>query len=213
MQEEHAYDESGSAKAAVDAKEAQYGVQYGNPVVDLDHLNSEAYSKKFAALTDNDRVNTSICEVAKDILNRRNGTEFESMFLVNAEDGSVLAKVDENTVKYGICYTAEFATQLEACKQNGTPIIAIHNHPGGTPPSPDDFRKAFENGYAFGVVVGHNGQIYLYETPSKPVDAKEMESMDTNIDFFFRGGMDIDRAYGMAYRDHGLNYTIIETEE
>lgn len=113
--------------------------------------------------------------------------------------------------KGGISYTKEFEAALAESRNNGIPIIGLHNHPQGTPPSPDDFRKAFENGYEFGIVIGHNGQLYRYEAPKKGLSRDETAAMSRDIGMFVHGGMDIDRAFRTVYDSFEIEYTIIES--
>ena len=48
--------------------------------------------------------------------------------------------------------------------QNAAPgtIIAIHNHPGSSVPSIPDLKVCIQRGYKKGIIVCHNGKIYIY---------------------------------------------------
>lgn len=200
------------AKSKAAEKESQYGVRYGAVAVDvdLDYVDSNEYKKKFSKLTGNEKVNNSVHKTCEDILKHCDGTEHEDMYLINANDGSIFAKITDTAKNSGVVYTDEFEAKLRESKEKGIPIIGIHNHPQGTPPSPDDFRKAYDNGYAFGIIPGHNGQLYKYETPSKPV-SKELSAMiDRELGIALDGGVDVDRAFQTLYNAYGLVYTIIE---
>ena len=74
----------------------------------------------------------------------------------------------------------------------------------------DDFRKAFENKYAIGIVVGHNGQVYSYINRDSKISAKLANQIADDIEFLYRMGWDIDRASQVVYDEHGLKYTILE---
>ncbi len=195
---------------AVEESEKQWGVMYGNTDVDFDHVNSQEYKDKFSTLTDIPEVNESLYDTAKTILKHCDGTEHEDLYLINATDGAIFAKVTDSARKRGIVYTEEFIAKLAECAEHGIPVVSIHNHPQGTPPSPDDFRKAFENGYSFGIVSGHNGQLYRYETPTTALTKEITSAMDRDIGIFTAGGTDIDRAFAMVYNAYGLVYTIIK---
>lgn len=197
---------------AIAESEKQYGVPYGEKAINVDfgYINSESYQAKFSKLTDNENVNKALYNTSRDILKHTSGTEHEDLYLINAKDGSVFAKVTDTARKSGVVYTEEFEKKLKESAAKKIPIIGIHNHPQGTPPTVDDFRKAFDNGYAFGIIPGHNGQLYKYETPSKPISKELADSIATDIMLMTTGGTDIDRACQMVYDVFGLKYTIIE---
>lgn len=196
---------------AAEESESQWGVRYGSTDVDFDFISSEQYETKFANLSDNTEVNNAAYSVAKTVLRHCAGSEHEDMYLLNGSSGAVISKVTDTARKGGISYTDEFAAALLESKSANIPIIGLHNHPQGTPPSPDDFRKAFDNGYSFGIAVGHNGQLYRYETPTKALSREEAAAMSRDIGIFVDGGMDIDRAFKLVYDSFGLNYAIIES--
>ena len=178
--------------------------------MDFEYIKSTAYREKFSALTDNQAVNDAVYDTAEKILNHCTGTSHEDMYLINANDGTIFAKVTDTAKKSGIIYTDEFIKKIAESKEKGIPIIGIHNHPQGTPPSPDDFRKAYDNGYSFGVVIGNNGQLYRYETPKEEINKDLAQAMDRDIGIFLAGGMDVDRSFEMVYNPSGLKYTIVE---
>ena len=134
------------------------------------------------------------------------------MYLINAENGKIISKITDSKTKSGVVYTDEFINALQESKTNNIPIIAMHNHPQGTPPSSHDFRKAYENGYQYGVVCGHNGQIYVYSTPSTPISEEKADNLDFEIWQLTTGGVDVDRACKDVYNSNDLNYTIISEE-
>ena len=43
-------------------------------------------------------------------------------------------------------------------------LLTIHSHPNSFPPSLDDFNSACANGYGAGVVCGHNGDVFVYQS-------------------------------------------------
>ena len=198
-------------KAKDDESESQFGVIYGEGAinVDMDYIKSKQYKEKFLRLTDNETVNTALYNTVREILEHCDGSEHEDMYLINAIDGSIFASVTDTARKSGIRYTDEFIEKLAESKEKGIPVIGIHNHPQGTPPSPDDFRKAYDNGYVFGIIPGHNGQLYRYETPKEAIDKELSAAMDRDIGIFIEGGTDVDRAFEMVYNASGLIYTII----
>jgi uncharacterized protein with gpF-like domain len=196
---------------AVAESEKQFGVVYGKDAVDVnfDYINSKEYKKKFSQITDNQKANTSIYNVSKTILEHCDGTEHEDMYLLSM-DGKIISKVTDSVSRLGVNYTDDFKKALADIVENSTPVIAIHNHPHGTPPSSDDFRKAFENKYSIGVIIGHNGQVYMYSNNGVEMSMEQADQIADDIEFLYRMGWDIDRASQMVYDEHGMNYTIIE---
>lgn len=198
---------------ASEESERQWGIVYGNTDVDFKHINSKEYKDKFSAISDIPEVNESLYDISKAILKHCDGTEHEDLYLINASDGSVFAKVTDSARKSGVVYSEEFIAKLAERVERNISVVSIHNHPQGTPPSPDDFRKAYENGYSFGIVSGHNGQLYKYETPTSALTKEITAAMDRDIGLFTAGGIDIDRAFAMVYDAYGLVYTIIKGGE
>ena len=193
---------------AAEETERQFGVMYGKDAVDVDFdfINSKEYKDKFSKLTDNQKANEKVLDISKTMLKHCDGTEHEDMYLISME-GEIISKVTDSVSKLGINYSDEFKEALERIAENNTPVIALHNHPHGTPPSPDDFKKAFENKYNIGVAVGHNGQVYVYSNNSVKITLEMADKMAEDIEFLYRMGWDIDRASQMVYNDYGLIYT------
>lgn len=205
------YNKQKAKLAAISEKEKQYGIKYGEAAmkVDWDYINSQEYKNKFDKLTDNPKTNQSIYEVAKKALKHRDGTTYEDMYLLGL-DGNILSSVTDSSIERGVTYTDEFKEALKKSIKDSTPTIAIHNHPEGTPPSADDFRKAYENKYSLGVIAGHNGQIYIYNNSGVELTPQIAEEISEDIAFFYRSGYDIDNASKMVYNGNGLDYTIVE---
>lgn len=208
------YDRMGVVKSNNAVNEKQYGVMYGEKAIyaDMDYINSNEYKNLFSKISDNPQVNKTLYKSAVATIKNCSGTEYENMYLINAKSGKIISKITDSKTKSGVIYTDEFINALQESKINNVPIVAMHNHPQGTPPSAHDFRKAYENGYQYGVVCGHNGQIYVYSTPSTPISEEKADNLDFDIWQFTNGGVDVDRACEKVYNANGLNYTIISEE-
>ena len=191
--------------------EKQFGVPYGKGAVNVDfgYVESKGYKDKFSQITTSEKANAGVYNVARDMLAHCDGTEHEDIYLLSM-DGKVISSVTDSVSQLGINYTDDFKRALEDVAANGTQVIAVHNHPHGTPPSSDDFRKAFENKYATGIIVGHNGQVYVYSNNDIEISLAEADQIADDIEFLYRSGWDIDRASQAVYNEHGLSYTIIE---
>ncbi len=208
------YDRMSVVKSNKAVNERQYGVMYGENAIhaDMDYINSKEYKNLFSRISDNPQVNKTLHESAVATIKNCSGTEYENMYLINAENGKVISKITDSNIKKGIIYTDDFRKALHDSKTNGVPIIAMHNHPQGTPPSTDDFRKAYENGYQYGVVCGHNGQIYVYTAPTTPMSEETADNLAAEVQQLIFGGMDVDRACKIVYNDNNIDYTIISRE-
>lgn len=46
-------------------------------------------------------------------------------------------------------------------------MLIIHTHPSSFPPNIPDFNANFENGYNMGIVICHDGKVFLYSAEEK----------------------------------------------
>lgn len=191
-------------------REQEYGVPYGADAVnaDMDYINSEKFANKFKSVTDNSKVNQTLLECARAAIAHRNGTLFEDMYLINGITGEIMGEQLNSECEQGVFYNESINAALKKASAENIPIIALHSHPEGYPPSVEDFNKACENNYALGVVVGHNGQVYVYETPDFYVD--DVDGIQLDIFLSYGRGADVDRAYREAFGADGLEYHIVK---
>lgn len=204
-------DKSGDS-GIIEEKEVEYGVPYGEHSVDadMDYINSDDYASIFDNISDNPAVNRTLLECARKSIDHRNGTKFEDMYFIHAETGEVLAEQVEMTYPSGISYNDKIKALLKRSKEEDIPLVTIHNHPEGYPPSVDDLNKAYENGTVFGIAAGHNGQVYKYNNPGKKTE--EADSIHDVINLRCGGGTDPDRAYAEEFILYGLSYEVIKGE-
>lgn len=190
--------------------ENQYGFNYGEKAVDVDwdYIQSASYREKFNRLTDGEGVNNAIYDATMEILSHCDGTTHEDLYLFDF-NGNILSKVTDSVSSLGVNYTDDFKKALKDSIANNTRTIALHNHPEGTPPSADDFRKAYDNRYSMGIVSGHNGQLYVYSNDSIEISQELSAAMAEDIAYCYQNGIDIDRASEMVYNAYGLFYRIV----
>lgn len=189
-------------------REHAYGVRYEDAMeVDASLYRSREYSRKFNGISPRRRTDKKIRKAAKHALKRNSGKRTESMTLIDIFTGDSVT-VDCN-IEYGIVYNDK-VKKFIADRAGGEPrIAAVHNHPNGTPPSLDDFSKAAENNYAFGVIVGHNGQVYTYRNYGMIFSEEECVSVSDSIYLQTRYfGRDIDRVCTEIYKERGLSYEL-----
>lgn len=127
--------------------------------VDWQAVNSLAYHKKFASITDNETLNENLYKAAKEILNHRDGFLQEDMYLLEKESGKVVYKHTSSTDDQGVVYTKKMRSLV---KNNPGKYVTIHNHPQCRPPSLADIDSQKRNVYDAGVVVTHDGRVFVY---------------------------------------------------
>ena len=195
----------------IEEKEVEYGVPYGKYSVDadMDYINSDDYASIFNNISDNPAVNRTLLECARKSIDHRNGTKFEDMYFIHAETGEILAEQVEMSYPSGISYNDDIKALLKSSKEEGIPLVTIHNHPEGYPPSVDDLNKSYENGTVFGIAAGHNGQVYKYNNPGKKTE--EADIIHQNIALLCGdGAADPDRIYKEEFKIYGLSYEIVK---
>lgn len=176
-------------------KEQEYGVPYGADAVnaDMEYINSDNFARKFDNITENKAVNRALLECSRQAITHRNGTLYKDMYFINGNTGEIMASQLNTPAEQSINHNEGMRKAICDAKMRNIPVIALHTHPEGYPPSVDDFNSAFEHNYSLCVVVGHNGQVYSYKTPTVIVD--NIDIIQLNINFAYKAGADIDRVY------------------
>lgn len=198
----------------IEEREVEYGIRYGKNSInaDMNYINSDRYANKFSTITDNDSTNQTILNLSRKSIEHRTGTKIEDMYIIDARSGKILGYQTEMTEESGITYNESIRAALKRSKEENIPIIAIHNHPEGLPPSIDDLNKAFDNDYQAGIACGHNGQVYVYKKPLIRIPNEELfhNEIAYNVEIL---GFDVDRAYRECYNILGLTYEIMPEGE
>lgn len=138
-----------------------------NTQINRSIINSNNYRRKFDKATDNADVNKSLYDCAKEILDLRSGTRYESMRWIDGETGIIIAEFDrmgndpdltgkEHELK------SEYGANVLHKLIGHNNIVVIHNHPNSSAPSSNDFNSAYNHGYKTGFVVTHDGRLYKY---------------------------------------------------
>ncbi|MBP3753584.1 MAG: hypothetical protein J6I66_01860 [Lachnospiraceae bacterium] len=141
-------------------------------IVNMNVLDAPGYVEKFQNITGNEEVDNKIYEYAKKILEHRNGTDYEDLYLIDGITGSPIYQLSTSDVPHGVRYNEEIETAILQAHNDKKEIIAIHNHPNGLPPTMDDGVSAYDHGYSKGVVIGHNLEVFTY-TPTDASYTKE----------------------------------------
>lgn len=168
-------------------------------------LDAKGYVDKFDGITGKKDVDEAIYKSAIEILEHRQGTPFEDLHLINAETGEVIHKLTTCDKKNMVVYDDETKEAIKEAHEKGIKILAIHNHPGGLPPTLDDGASAFINDYMSGVAVGHNFEVYVYSAADAYYDIEDCDyiheeitnTIKYSIDFEEDVWYDVLRIFGM----------------
>ena len=106
-------------------------------------------------------------QLAKQILNHRSGTLFEDMYWIDSNNLKIVAEETSALIEKEIVYS-EVTKKIVASSSD---LITIHSHPNSFPPSISDFNSNFSNRYLVGIVICHDGRVYMYKAMEEiPVD-------------------------------------------
>lgn len=180
--EEELANELTSERARKTAQSEGKKYVYGEALpVDMDYIESKEYSMKYQGITGDPEVDDIICEQAKSILKHRSGTDGEDLILIDYNTGEIL--LDHRTSKEhnGVEYTNEIEEKIIEYSLNGRKIVALHNHPPGTPPTAHDAVSALFHGYDIGVACGHNGRVFTYLPAKYPMTKEECNKIHNYI--------------------------------
>ena len=131
--------------------------------IDNGYINSGEYRKKFDLLSDSKELNRLVYQLAKKMLVHRTGTEYEDMYWIDMDTLTVVAKeLNAEKVKE-IVYSDKTRKIVDEYRNDPEKrLLTIHTHPSSFPPSIPDFNANFENRYNIGLVICHDGKIFIY---------------------------------------------------
>ena len=137
--------------------------------VNLDYISSKEYHNKFKGITNNRIVDEQIYTQSKAMLTHRNGTDKEDMCLIDSSTGKIVGRQSSSQSDFGIEYNDSL---INAIAQNPpNTLISIHNHPTNNPPTGSDFVSNGRNKYKLGIVVTHDGKVFIYKAGKQPFTA------------------------------------------
>lgn len=123
------------------------------------YINGGEYRRKFDEIADNGvELSRMLFQLSKEMLEHRSGTEYEDMYWVDLDTFKVIAKETECEIKNRINYS--MSTERKIAEYDN--ILTIHSHPNSFPPSVNDLNSNYFWGYTIGIVVGHDGSVYMY---------------------------------------------------
>ena len=127
----------------------------------MEFSDSEEYKNKFKEITGDDHVDNILCQKERDMLKRRNNTDYEDMYLIDSISGKVVGTQTHSTKKFEGTYNKSLNTVISKFTENT--LISLHNHPRSTPPSGPDIVSNGQRHYQKSIVVSHNGDVYIYK--------------------------------------------------
>ncbi len=153
---------------------------YKNTVVNKAMIDSSEYRRRIDKISGNTEVNRSIWNKAKEMLTHRSGTKYEDLAFIDSTTGKSLINKGFDQENY-----AKPSKKMQEMLRKAEPytIIGVHNHPGSSIPSYADIKTCANRKYKCGVVVGHDGSIFVYsvnfEKFNEPMTVSALAKLET----------------------------------
>ena len=157
-------EEWNQSRAFAEKEESKRKYKYKDTVINTSEISSARYRRKFTNITGENKISRSLWENALDMLDHRSGTKYEDLAFVDSKTGD--AKINKNYDKENTASPSDSMKKMLHDADANT-IIAIHNHPGSSPPSYSDIMACKSRKYKYGLVVCHDGTIYKYSVDEK----------------------------------------------
>lgn len=164
----------------------------GTNKVDLEYIKSPEFRRKFNKITDNSAVNDKLRNLATAILTHRNGTDIEDMYVISKNTGDIICKNVKAKKPLEVSLNEKDTETLRENYPNQT--IGLHNHPTNVYPTGSDFATAGYRKYSMGIIVTHDGRVFLYKTGDKVFTSG---TYDKRVDKYMEKpyNLDIDKAF------------------
>lgn len=163
-------------------------------------VNSAEYRKAFRLIPVDEKVQNVLYQKALDMLKHQDGALYEDFYLVDSETGIVKATSTHADEILGVNYNESVKRAINHGALN---LISMHNHPTSIPPSGADLVSAYR--YKMGLVICHDGKIYMYSTTKIDFIAREF---DLFVDKYRNLGYNVDEAGETALKEFCNNHTI-----
>lgn len=122
------------------------------------YISGGKFRNKFDKIAENEDISRILYTKAKEMLFHRSGTKYEDMYWIDAETGEIIASILNAETEEEIVYNSSLLKRLHGHDK----IIAMHTHPNSMPPSIPDFNSLYKHGYDLGIVVCHDGKVFMY---------------------------------------------------
>jgi len=143
-------------------EEQRYG-RNKDTTINHAYICSGEYRRKFDSVSTDRGLNRLLYNLAKTMLYYRSGTKIEDMYWVDMSSLKIVYKIINSTVEEKILYT----WRIKRIVRRNRNLVTIHSHPSSFPPSIEDFNSACVNNYKFGIVCGHNGNLFVYSSEER----------------------------------------------
>ena len=141
----------------IDTEAQRYG-RNKETSVNSTYINSGVYKKKFDTISNSKKLSRALYKIAKKMLVHRSGTKYEDMYWIDLDTLKIVAKEIDGITEHAIIYSNETKKTIKKYPN----LITIHTHPDSFPPSINDLNSNFDHGYVLGIIICHNGKIFIY---------------------------------------------------
>lgn len=184
-------------------EEQRYG-RNKDTAINHTYIDSGHYRNKFDCISDNPDLNRLLYRLAKVMLKHRSGTLLEDMYWIDLESTKVVAQEVNSAEESKIIYSNNTQKIIEQYDN----LLTIHSHPNSSPPSISDINSNFENGYHTGIIVGHNGIIYMYRANEEISDTY----YQLVVSEYLNDGYNESEAQKLAWQDIVKNFDVLVKE-
>lgn len=168
------------------------------------YISSGEYRRKFDNISDNAELNRLLYQLAKSMLIHCSGTLFENMYWIDPNTIKVVAKETDFTTEAQIIYS-ERTKRVVAQNEN---LITIHSHPNSFPPSISDVNSNYFNKYLIGIVVCHDGRIYLYQADEEISE----DYYKLTVAEYLKQGYSEDESQRLTWEELKTKFNVLVTE-
>lgn len=172
------------------AKPRERELSGGKFGANLDYVRSDEFVDKLKNHPKTSNLSESIARVSRQILQHRNGTQYEDYYLLDAETGRVVALSNKARKIKGVVYNDQVRKAFKESSEQS--LVSIHNHPSGYPPSLSDFaslqQRSKNNTVKYGLTIGHDGSVYWYSKPNKRIHKKANQEYENLIEKMIKLG-------------------------
>ena len=134
-----------------------------NTIIDYNYISSNRYRKKFDYISNDKKLNKLLYKIAKKMLLHRSGPEYEDMYWIDLINGKIVCKITDSKYKKKILYTTTIKKMIKKSEN----LLTIHTHPDSFPPSIDDINSNYDHNYEIGIVICHDGRVYMYSAEER----------------------------------------------
>ena len=134
-----------------------------NTIIDYNYISSNRYRKKFDYISNDKKLNKLLYKIAKKMLLHRSGTEYEDIYWIDLINGKIVCKITDSKYKKKILYTTTIKKMIKKSEN----LLTIHTHPDSFPPSIDDINSNYDHNYEIGIVICHDGRVYMYSAEER----------------------------------------------